>query len=130
MGTKLALVLEHNPDARSGLEELLRISGFEVDGAEDGTRALAMLSRHPDVVVLDLSLGAGDTLNVIKRVKAENERAFVVVFSGWHHLEATARAAGADAYILKPDVDALHGLLTRLAAGETEVLPKKKADRG
>ena len=102
MASKRALVVDDNPDVRSGLREALTLWGYATEVAEDATRALEVaLSHRPDVVVLD---GGDNALDAIKRLKAEDARVFVVVFSGWAHLEAAVRGAGADAFVLKPDI--------------------------
>ena len=104
---KRALVVDDNVDVLGGLEELLRLWGYDVSLAEDATGAWEVARhRRPDVVILD-----GNALDVIGRVKAADARVLVVVFSGWAHLEEAARAAGADAFVLKPDYDRLQRVL-------------------
>src|ERR1051325_7191115 len=112
MASKRALVVDDNPDVRSGLQEALSLWGYEIDLAEDATQASeALLRARPEVIVMD-----GNALEIIQRVKAENGRVFVVVFSGWAHLEGSARAAGADAFVLKPDFDGLARILASRAS--------------
>jgi CheY-like chemotaxis protein len=77
---------------------------------------------------MDLALPGGDALEIIRRIKTENDEILVIAFSGWHHLEAAARAAGADAFVLKPDLEALERLLAYrrwLAAHRRPLVPKK-----
>ena len=112
MAAKRALVLDDNADVRNGLEEALNLWGYEADLAEDATQALEIArNRRPAVVILD---GAG--VDLIRRLKAEQNDLFVVVFSGWAHLEASAREAGADAFVLKPELDDLERVLTGRAS--------------
>lgn len=109
---KRIVAVDDNPDNLDSLCALLREWGYEVDAAQDGKRGVALvLTRHADIVVMDLGLPDGDALDVIRRIKAENDDIVVVPFSGWHHLEAAARAAGADAFVLKPDLEALERLV-------------------
>src|SRR5262249_15189055 len=101
-----ALVVEDDRDARTALCDVLREWGYATEGADDVDRALALArTQHPNVVVVDLWLHdeAGDALDVVAEIRALDEQAFIVVFSGWQHLCGAAMAAGADAYILKPD---------------------------
>ena len=129
-----ALVVEDNSDARSALCEVLTEWGYATEGAAEVDQALALAEAHrPHVVVVDLWLHdeAGDALDVIAEIRAMDEQAFIVVFSGWHHLSDAATAAGADAYILKPDIDTLQQLLDRPTLPErAEMLRKKtRADK-
>jgi two-component system, OmpR family, KDP operon response regulator KdpE len=132
METRRALVVEDNPDSRAALCELLGEWGYAVEVAEDVDRALSLAgSRRPDVVVIDLWLcdDAGDALDVIAEIRASDKHVFIVVFSGWHHLRDAAIAAGADAYILKPDIDALEQLLDRPTLPTRVALRPRETDR-
>ena len=112
MSRKRVVAVDDVPDSLDALCELLRGWDYEVDGATDRTQALALtLARRTDLVVTDLSLADGDALDVIRRIKQEDDDVVIVAYTGWAHLEAAARAAGADAFVLKPDVDALERLL-------------------
>ena len=102
---KRALVVEDNADARSALQEAFGLLGFEVDVAEVAAEGMAIADRQPpDVVVMDGGRGAFKTITGLKE---KYPRCTVVLFTGWAHLEAEARAAGADACVLKPDFDGL-----------------------
>ena len=126
MGQKRVLVVDDNPDNLSSLRDLLTIWGFDTDAADDGSRALlALARRRPDVVVMDLGLPDGDAVEVIRRIKAADQDIVVIAFSGWHHLEAVARAAGADGFVLKPDIGALEHLLAY--AGHLPEAPARRA---
>src|ERR1051326_2278681 len=128
MHQKTALVVEKNPDGRAALRELLTEWGYAVEEAANASGALALArTQRPAVVVIDLWLRR-DAFDFIKRIRANDEHVFIVVFSGWMHLEAAARAAGADGYVVKPNVDALQRLLDRptLPAAEVTQVPEKK----
>ena len=106
---KRTLVVDDNEDIRTSLGEALSLAGYEVEVADDAAQAWEVARRiRPDVIVMD-----SDGLDVIERIKAENPGVFAVVFSGWSRIEAQARAAGADAFVLKPDFE---GLMRILAA--------------
>jgi len=112
MAPKRIVAVDDHPDNLDSLCALLRLWGYEVDGAEDGQRALSLaFTRRADIVIMDLALPDGDALDVIRRIKAEDDDIVVLAFSGWQHLESPALAAGADAFVLKPDLDALERLL-------------------
>jgi two-component system KDP operon response regulator KdpE len=104
------LVLDDDADNLSALYEVVTDWGYEPVTAADGKAALAMAAdgRRLDVAVIDLGLPEGDGLDVIKQLKALGIG--VVAFSGWNS-EAAAVGAGADAFVLKPDLDGLEGAL-------------------
>ena len=102
-GQQRVLVVDDDAEGRISLRELLAVWGYEADVAPDGRRAIEVsLASRPDIVVLDLGLSDGNGVDFIAPLKAGG--AFVIAYSGWHDLEAAARAAGADAFVLKPDI--------------------------
>src|SRR5262245_13326387 len=91
---------------REGLALVLgRAEGIEVVGTAGdcgGARA-AVAGQQPDVVVLDLRMPGGSTLDALPRFAAAAPRAAVVILT-MHHRPACARAAlraGAQGYVLK-----------------------------
>jgi CheY-like chemotaxis protein len=115
------LVVDDNADNVESLCSLLQVWGYEAEAAQDGKRALARVaSWRPLMVVMDLGLPDGDALDVIHRIKAEDDDIIIIAFSGWKHLEAAAVAAGAGAFVLKPDLDSLEKLLAHRRPPPTE----------
>jgi len=105
------LVVDDNPDGLAALCELVGSWGYDVDAAEDGWHALELgRTRAPDIVITDMSLPDGGACDVIRNAKARTG-AFVIAYTGWNHLRAAAIQAGADAFVLKPDIDGLERLL-------------------
>ena len=132
MAQKRVLVVDDNVENVESLCELVRLWGYDVEAAEDGKQALAVTrDRRPDAVIMDLSLPEGDALDVIRRIKAEQAGVAVIAFSGWRDAEADARAAGADAFVLKPEVEILERVLAELDAlsGPAGVGSKKADER-
>ena len=112
MTPRRVLVVDDDADNLDSLCELLRVWGYDVEAAQDGKRALALVaSWHPLMIVMDLGLPDGDALDVIQRIKTDDDDIVIIAFSGWKDLEAAARAAGAGAFVLKPDLDSLETLL-------------------
>jgi len=104
------LVIDDDPDSLAGMSELMTLWGYDAVCAWKGTAALAAAgSQRPDLAILDLSLA--DAFNVIQQLKALGVT--VIVFSGWKQAEVAARAAGADAFVLKPDLETLERVLAR-----------------
>ena len=134
MAQKRVLVVEGKADNLAVFHELLTLWGYDVEATEDGKKGVAAaLARRPDVVLLDLGLADSDAFTVIRRIKAADSRIVVVVFTAWHDLEATARTAGADRFVLKPDLDALERLLRCLgpvSRSASASLAKKGHARG
>jgi CheY-like chemotaxis protein len=98
--------------------QLLTAWGFEVDADGDADAALKTLTRRrPDIIVSDLSHLDPEPCGLIRRMRLQvGEEVFIVAYTGRAEKEAAARAAGADAFALKPDVDALERLLTARGA--------------
>ena len=123
------LVVDDDAENLTGICELLACWGYDAEGVADGTAALAAAGRRcPDVAVMDLGLPDGDALHVIQQLKAL--AIFVVAFSGWDKAEPGARAAGADAFVLKPNLDALEQLLRTVQPRVTEPATKKRQSNG
>jgi len=121
--------VDDNTENVESLCELVRLWGYEVEAAEDGKQALAVAhDRWPDFIIMDLRLPDGDALDVIRRIKAEQADVTVIAFSGWSDAEAHARAAGADAFVLKPEVEALERVLVELRGLDPAQAGSKKAD--
>lgn len=129
MAEKRILIVDDEPDNLAAMEELLTLWGYHVEGVANGREALeAARRRRPDSVVLDLGLPDEDAFNVIAQLKALG--VFVVAFSGWHRAESAVRAAGGDAFVLKPDLEKLEGILKLVERGAAEPTPGKKDRAG
>jgi two-component system, NtrC family, response regulator HydG len=119
------LIVGDDAEGLEALRQLLGLWGFQADIGEDGKRALAVVrGRAPDAVVIDLGL-AGAT-ELIARIKAESGDTVVVAVSVWPQLEPAARVAGADWFVLKPDLKALERLLACLGRRASEPLVEAK----
>ncbi len=99
------LIADYIPDTREILMIGLQRAGFEVIQAENGAVALRMVeTEKPDILLLDLRLPEVDGLAVLKQLRARGAHPPIIIMTASNHpveLER-ARAAGADAYILKP----------------------------
>jgi CheY-like chemotaxis protein len=119
------LIVDDDADGRISLRELLAVWGYDAEEAHDGARAIELsLVTRPDIVVLDLGLPDRDGVGLIARFKAEG--AFVIAYSGWQHLRAGAHAAGADAFVLKPEILELRAALAAAKAVCCESEPARK----
>lgn len=114
-------VIEDNPDIRETLRELLRLRGHEVVEAEDGPGGVQLvLSRNPDVALVDIGLPGIDGYEVAARLRAAAGTTRLVALTGYGGEEDRSRAvrAGFDAHLVKPvDFQELTRVLERLANG-------------
>jgi len=115
---------------REGLELVLgQAEGIEVVGAAgDVEGALAVVAeQQPDVLVLDLRMPGGSTLEALPRFAAVAPRTAVVILT-MHHRPACARAAlraGAHGYVLKESAGVELAHAVRLAhSGATYLAPQ------
>jgi two-component system response regulator MprA len=118
------LVADDDPAVRDSLERALRLGGYEVDLAADGSEALALISkRPPDALVLDLMMPKVDGLEVCRQMRAAGDRTPVLVLTARDAVSdrVTGLDAGADDYVVKPFV--LEELLARLRALMRRTLP-------
>lgn len=88
----LKLMLDQDPD-------------FHVVGeAGTGQEAVDLvLSKRPDLVILDLAMPEMDGLEALRRIKSEGDGTKIVILSGFEaaHLANEAMQRGADAYVTK-----------------------------
>ena len=85
----------------------LRRDGFDVVQARNGTEALALVQeRRPSVAVLDIGMPGLDGLEVLERIRADQQlRGVRVLLLTAKAQESDVRRgyeAGADAYVRKP----------------------------
>ncbi len=118
--SRLALIIEDDPDQRRLLERMLGAGGWRVEAAPDGEAGLALAAeRRPDVIVLDVMMPRLNGYQACRRLKAEPATAaipiVIVTTKDQPADEFWAREVGADAFLAKPvDVRELTALLDRL----------------
>jgi two-component system, OmpR family, KDP operon response regulator KdpE len=98
------LVVDDEPPIRKLLRLGLTTQGYEILDAPNGKTALELLARNPDLIILDLGLPDIQGLDLLKTIRARNERVPIVVLSSRDD-EAGKVAAldqGADDYVTKP----------------------------
>jgi DNA-binding response OmpR family regulator len=98
------LVIDDDPDIADAVADVLRVGGYQVEVAEDGTAALACVTRLKiDLVLLDwrLPTDPSGTLLVRRLRDACNTVPIVVLSADPHSLHEARDAAVAD-YLPKP----------------------------
>ena len=124
---KKILIVDDNPDIRSGLHVRLKASQYETFFAEDAITAISEARKvTPDLIILDLGLPAGDGFIVMERLRAITHLSHipVIVFSARDRAanEMQALRGGAIAYLQKPFNDsalmAIVGAVLKQQEGE------------
>ncbi|MBC8641137.1 response regulator transcription factor [Caballeronia sp. EK] len=124
------LLADDHAIVRRGVAQLLLERGVasEVSEAETGMQALALAARRPlDVAMLDISLPDVNGIDVLKRLKRENPRLPVLMFSMYREDQYAVRAlkAGASGYLSKTADPALMiSAIQQVAAGRKYVSPE------
>ena len=105
------LVVEDEKKTASLIRKALQAGGFAVEVCHDGDQALAAASATPfDGMVLDIMLPGRDGLEVLRQLRARQNRTPVLLLSarGAVNERVEGLNAGADDYVCKPfDFDEL-----------------------
>lgn len=105
------LIVEDYADNADALALLLASDDRVVEVVGTGERAIVRgLHSRPHLIILDLGLPDMTGERVAKELRANGVTSFIVAYSGFHTREQEARDAGCDAFLLKPEVDALLAL--------------------
>jgi two-component system response regulator MprA len=111
------LVVDDDPKILSMLRRGLSFEGYQVDTAEDGSRALAAVrDQVPDLVVLDVMMPGLDGLEVCRRLRAGAGEVPILMLTARDTVQdrVSGLDAGADDYLVKPF--AFDELLARVRA--------------
>ncbi len=123
------LIAEDDPVLADGLSRSLRALGYAVDAVADGEQADAALAAQGfDLVILDLGLPRLSGLEVLRRLRARNGTAPVLILTAADSVEQRVKGLdlGADDYMAKPfalsELEARVRALTRRALGANQGL--------
>lgn len=118
------LLVEDNETLADGLSSILRSSGYAVDVVRDGASADAVTATETfDLVILDLNLPEMGGLQVLRSMRARQDKAAVLILTARGTTEERVKGLdlGADDYMTKPfDVSELEArvrVLLRRRAG-------------
>jgi DNA-binding NtrC family response regulator len=104
--TQRLLAVDDLADARTSMQHMLKLSlGLEVDVAEDGAQALAMLQERPySVVIADLRMPRLDGMKMIEQINARNIPVTMIVTTGNGGISDAVQAMrlGAYDFLTKP----------------------------
>lgn len=97
------VVVEDEPTLADAIALRLRVAGFEVEVARDGTSGLAACDPLPDLVLLDWMLPDLDGLEVCRRLRARGDVPVLLLTARTSEEDVLAAlAAGADDHLRKP----------------------------
>ena len=123
-GRQKILVIEDDAVARADLQARLEANGYAVARAADAASALTVVNReHPDLILLDLGLPAGDGYLVLERLRKIEALAAIPVLIVTGRSDADTRkrvAAMGVAPVLTKPVDTEVLLAAVRAALETK----------
>ena len=99
------LLVEDDPMIAEAVEGALRDASYATDWVKNGQTALTTLDcQQYDLLLLDLGLPGKDGLQLLARIRAENNPIPVVIITARDGLEDRLRGldGGADDYVVKP----------------------------
>ena len=107
MSNPKIMIVDDDPDLRQALRLRLRANHYDTVSAVDGYSAIAMAYKeHPDMIILDLGLPAGDGYVVLDRLQKDDKLSTipVIVLTARDPESSEQRAlqAGAAAFFQKP----------------------------
>ena len=100
------LVVDDEPTIAEVVSRYLQRAGYRTQVAADGAHALASASAHrPDLVVLDLMLPRIGGLDVMRRLREQDQRRLPIILltaKGEESDRIVGLRLGADDYVIKP----------------------------
>jgi len=128
------LVIDDERSIRNALKEILEYEQYQVDLAEDAEKALELYSNHTyDLVLSDIKMPKMDGIELMNRIKSENQEQTYILITGHGDVETAVSAIkkGAYDFIQKPlDLNRLlltvkNALDKTALVEESKVLKKK-----
>ena len=110
------LCVDDDEDSREMLAKLLRFSRIDVKAVATGAEALSLIQAERfDLYLLDARLPDCDGFELCCRMRIFDPYTPILFFSGASDETDKERAiqAGADAYVIKPDVNGLVGSIAQ-----------------
>lgn len=101
------LTIDDSDTIRTYLQKVLAARGAVVEGAPSGREGLDMCAAKTyDLILLDLLLPDLDGIEILKRIRANNDKSTVVMLTGHGGIKSAIAAVqmGADGYLEKQDI--------------------------
>ncbi|MDD4928643.1 MAG: diguanylate cyclase [Gallionella sp.] len=99
------LVVDDDPNLRKTLSDILKIKGYEITAAQNGSEAVAAAEQKVfSLALIDLMLPDMPGLDVMARIKATSPLTEAIILTGHASLDTAidATGQGAFSYLLKP----------------------------
>jgi DNA-binding NarL/FixJ family response regulator len=111
-----AVVCDDDPMARRLVSRVLERCGVKVAAETEVVRNLvsAVELGHPDIVILDLWLEGTPGTHALPDIRRVSPETMVIVYSSLEEWEGKALAAGAAAFVAKPNFQDLEAAIRRL----------------
>ena len=115
-GPLKVLIVDDEPPMRKLLRMGLGTQDYEMLEAPNSKSALQLLAQNPDLIILDLGLPDMQGLELLRMIRARNERVAIVVLTSRSDEVGKVQALdlGADDYVTKPF--GMNELLARVRA--------------
>jgi two-component system, response regulator YesN len=127
------LLVDDEDMIRQGIMQSVDWNDFNmrvIGEAEDGEEALEIFTKHkPQVILTDIKMPFMDGLELLEKIKAENDDTYIIIISGYDEFQYAQKALklGAYDFILKPiELDYLEQILTKINTDFAEKIEKKK----
>ncbi len=105
MSKERILIVDDEPSARIGLADLLSNWNYTTGSAEDGEKALALISQfNPSVVITDLIMPVTDGMALLKKLRQGYPEVSVIMLTAQASIDSAVEAIkeGAYDYLEKP----------------------------
>jgi len=100
------LVVDDEPQVTETIRQILVLTGFDVETAENGKQAIERVRTGPelDLVITDMKMPEIDGLEFLKLIRQVRENLPVIILTGHGTLENALDSVGEGAwdYVLKP----------------------------
>jgi DNA-binding NarL/FixJ family response regulator len=114
-------IVEDHPIVRKGISQILIQNGFDICGEAENCNAAFkdITSIHPDLVILDLSLGPEEGFQLVKLLRENHSHVSILIFSMHEDTFHVQQALNedVDGYVTKQEVmdvlvEAIHSIRT------------------
>jgi two-component system, OmpR family, KDP operon response regulator KdpE len=98
------LIVDDEPPIRKLLRMGLTTQGYQILEAPNGKTALELVAQKPDLIILDLCLPDVQGIDLLRTIRARDDKVAIVVLSsrGDEAAKVQALDLGADDYVTKP----------------------------
>jgi two-component system KDP operon response regulator KdpE len=98
------LIVDDEPPIRKLLRMGLTTQGYQILEAPNGRTALELVAQKPDLIILDLGLPDVQGIDLLRTIRARDDKVAIVVLSSRGDEAAKVQALdfGADDYVTKP----------------------------